>query len=116
MTQGKEFKVLADEIDQLLGIQRDKVTPKPKISTVADNRQKIIILYSRMPELKGTSAEKYLQSREIYSNQPIEQIRFCEKQPTHQGDYQAMWALATDSVVNYVTCTEPIWMGIGKRL
>ncbi|MDC9591927.1 primase-helicase zinc-binding domain-containing protein, partial [Xenorhabdus sp. XENO-10] len=25
LTQGKEFKVLADEIDQLLGIQRDKV-------------------------------------------------------------------------------------------
>ncbi|CDH00755.1 toprim domain-containing protein [Xenorhabdus bovienii] len=89
--------MLADEIDQLLGIQRDKVTPKPKVSTVADNRQKIITLYSRMPELKGTSAEKYLQSRGIYSNQPIEQIRFCKKQPTYQGDYQAMWALATDS-------------------
>ncbi|MDC9597337.1 DUF7146 domain-containing protein [Xenorhabdus anantnagensis] len=97
LTQGKEFKVLADEIDQLLGIQRDKVTPKPKTSTVADNRQKIITLYSRMPELKGTSAEKYLQSRGIYSNQPIEQIRFCKKQPTYQGDYQAMWALAIDS-------------------
>ncbi|MDE9571452.1 toprim domain-containing protein, partial [Xenorhabdus bovienii] len=26
-----------------------------------------------------------------------EQIRFCEKQPTYKGDYQAMWALATDS-------------------
>ncbi|MDE9447740.1 toprim domain-containing protein [Xenorhabdus bovienii] len=97
LTQGKEFKVLADEIDLLLGIQRDKVTPKPKTSTVADNRQKIITLYSRMPELKGTSAERYLQSRGIYSHQPIEQIRFCEKQPTYQGDYQAMWALATDS-------------------
>ncbi|MGJ0579375.1 DUF7146 domain-containing protein [Xenorhabdus bovienii] len=97
LTQGKEFKVLADEIDQLLGLHRDKVTPKPKVSTVADNRQKIITLYSRMPELKGTSAEKYLQSRGIYSNQPIEQIRFCKKQPTYQGDYQAMWALATDS-------------------
>ncbi|MCG3462809.1 toprim domain-containing protein [Xenorhabdus bovienii] len=97
LTQGKEFKVLADEIDQLLGIQRENVIPKPKVSTVADNRQKIITLYSRMPELKGTSAEKYLQSRGIYSNQPIEQIRFCKKQPTYQGDYQAMWALATDS-------------------
>ncbi|CDH21886.1 hypothetical protein XBKQ1_780009 [Xenorhabdus bovienii str. kraussei Quebec] len=63
----------------------------------SDNRQKIITLYSRMPELKGTSAEKYLQSRGIYSHHPIEQIRFCEKQSTYQGDYQAMWALATDS-------------------
>ncbi|MGJ0580737.1 DUF7146 domain-containing protein [Xenorhabdus bovienii] len=84
-------------MDLLLGIQRENVIPKPKVSTVADNRQKIITLYSRMPELKGTSAEKYLQSRGIYSNQPIEQIRFCKKQPTYQGDYQAMWALATDS-------------------
>ncbi|WP_275379062.1 DUF7146 domain-containing protein [Xenorhabdus bovienii] len=97
LTQKKEFKVLADEIDQLLGIQRDKVTSKPKTSTVADNRQKIITLYSRMPELKGTSAEKYLQNRGIYSHHPIEQIHFCEKQPTYKGDYQAMWALATDS-------------------
>ncbi|AOM42830.1 DNA primase [Xenorhabdus hominickii] len=97
LTQGKEFKVLADEIDQLLGIQREKVIPKPKVSTVADKRQKMIAHYSRMPELKGTSAEKYLQRRGIYSHHPIEQIRFCEKQPTYKGDYQAMWALATDA-------------------
>ncbi|WP_036422027.1 primase-helicase zinc-binding domain-containing protein, partial [Morganella morganii] len=99
-TQGKSFKQLADEIDQLLGNNREKEAPKPVSSNTRSDREKFISCYAQMPDLKDTSAAGYLQNRGIFTL-PAEHIRFCERQPTRKGmaviNYQAMWALATDS-------------------
>lgn len=99
-TQGKSFKDLADEVDQLLGNAREKEAPKSANSSMRAEREKFISCYALMPDLKNTSAAGYLQSRGIFTL-PAEHIRFCERQPTRKGmeviNFQAMWALATDS-------------------
>lgn len=105
LTQGKDFKTLAGEIEQLLGIQRDRkrhsyVTYQPKVDSTEGYRQRIIAHFSRMPPLKNTSAAQYLQNRGIFTL-PLEQVRFCANQPTRQEweviSYQAIWSLATDA-------------------
>lgn len=98
LTQGKDFKTLVDEIDQIIGHQREKVIPHRKDTTKADLRHKVSGCYAKLIDLKNTSAAIYLQNRGIYSL-PVENVRFCEKQPVanHSGHFQAVWALATDS-------------------
>ena len=56
----KEFKTLAREIDELLGntFKADKPVIRKK-STAVDR-------FKRLAELRGTQAEEYLKSREIY--------------------------------------------------
>lgn len=96
---GKSFKTLADELDNILGIARDKETIYPtKVDSAEDNRVRFVNAYSRMPNLKETSAAKYLQNRGIFTL-PMEQVRFCANQPIHgySGHFQAIWALATDA-------------------
>ncbi|MGM0935911.1 MAG: DUF7146 domain-containing protein [Pseudomonadota bacterium] len=100
-TQGKEFKTLADEVDQLLGNVRQKEVPKQPVNTTkADYQNKLIKCFAGMPDLKNTSAAQYLQERGIFSL-PAEHVRFCENQPVKTSSgvqhFQAMWAIATDS-------------------
>ncbi|MGX8948478.1 DUF7146 domain-containing protein [Providencia stuartii] len=100
-TQGKEFKTLADEVDQLLGNVRQKEVQKQPINTTkADYQNKLIKCFAGMPDLKNTSAALYLQERGVFSL-PVESVRFCENQPVKTPNgvqhFQAMWAIATDS-------------------
>ncbi|WP_321158136.1 toprim domain-containing protein [Providencia stuartii] len=100
-TQGKEFKTLADEVDQLLGNVRQKEAPKQPVNTTkADYQNKLIKCFAGMPDLKNTSAALYLQERGVFSL-PAEHVRFCENQPVKTSSgvqhFQAMWAIATDS-------------------
>ena len=84
----------------MLGNNREKEVLKPVSSNTRSDREKFISCYAQMPDLKDTSAAGYLQNRGIFTL-PAEHIRFCERQPTRKGmaviNYQAMWALATDS-------------------
>ncbi|MEX9908556.1 toprim domain-containing protein [Providencia rettgeri] len=100
-TQGKAFKTLADEVDQLLGNVRQKEAPKQPVNTAkADYQNKLIKCFAGMPDLKNTSAALYLQERGVFSL-PAESVRFCENQPIRLSGgvqhFQAMWAIATDS-------------------
>lgn len=106
-TQGKSFKVLADEVDILLGNHRENIVPKPqtKDTSIAGFRKRVIKCYSNLKSLKDTSGAKYLHNRGIYEL-PSEQVKFCDKQPVkhNPNSFQAIWALATDSKGNLVTC------------
>lgn len=96
---GKDFKTLADELDILLNNQREKSAPQqPKDNSVSNFRGRVVNCYSTLKPLRDTSAAKYLQNRGIFSL-PAEQVKFCSNQPIpkHTGEFQAIWALATDA-------------------
>lgn len=95
---GKSFKTLADELDGILGIDRDNNTTYPvKVDSAENKRVQFVSAYSRMPSLKNTSAAQYLQNRGVFTL-PTEQVRFCDNQPVsgYSETFQAIWALATD--------------------
>ncbi|WP_420497821.1 DUF7146 domain-containing protein [Xenorhabdus khoisanae] len=96
LTQGKEYKTLADEIDQLLGIQSDKRSVVKKETNITTFRNKVTACYANLPGLKGTSGEDYLRNRGIHTL-PADNVKYCPDQPVRNGKLQAIWALATDS-------------------
>lgn len=59
---GQDFKYLAKEVDRIIGNQFDSPTPVQKTNKAAEERIKFLSL----PQLKGTDAERYLNSRGIY--------------------------------------------------
>lgn len=99
-TQGKSFKVLADEVDRLLGNHRENIAPKPqtKDTSIAGFRERVIKCYPNLKVLKDSLAAQYLQNRGIYEL-PSEQVKFCDRQPVKHTPkiFQAIWALATDA-------------------
>ncbi|MBI6550145.1 toprim domain-containing protein [Xenorhabdus sp. VLS] len=96
LTQNKDFKTLADEIDAFLGIQSDKRSVVKKETNITAFRNKVTACYPNLLSLKGTPGESYLRNRGIHVL-PADNVRYCPDQPTHQGHLQAIWALATDS-------------------
>ncbi|PHM31314.1 DUF7146 domain-containing protein [Xenorhabdus innexi] len=96
LTQNKDYKTLADEIDRLLGIQSDKRSVVKKETTVSSFRSKVTACYAHLPQLKGTQGEAYLRNRGIHGL-PADNVRYCPEQPVRNGKLQAIWALATDS-------------------
>lgn len=101
LTQGKDIRMLMDEVDLIIGNQyQGEQTNTPKIlSSTSQQRSRVIDLFSRLSPLKGTDGEKYLQSRGIYEL-PSENIRYCASQKAANGQYQAIWSLATDDKSN----------------
>lgn len=93
---GKEFKVLAPEIDQLIG---NEYTPDGNymrpMSNVDATRNKVSRKFATLLPLRGTGANKYLQNRGI-SSLPNDHIRYCDHQRAAGGVYQAIYSLATD--------------------
>ncbi len=90
------FKVLAREIDQLIGNQYSN-KPKQEIpSDINIIRSKVISKFATLLSLKDTIASQYLSHRGIHVL-PTANIRFnpCEKTPL--GDKQAIWSIATDN-------------------
>ncbi len=101
LTQNKPFRVLADEIDLLLGNEYQKEEkPAPAQKTdIQKQREKVIRKYASLPSLRGTAAERYLQSRGI-NCLPLENVRYCDRQRAQGRAFQAMYALATDDKGN----------------
>ncbi len=94
---GKEFKVLAAEVDQLIGntFERSHIPADPVKSSIAQQRARVSHKYSKLSALRGTGADRYLKARGINSL-PVEQVRFCDSQRTFDGNFQSIYALATD--------------------
>ncbi|WP_446469358.1 DUF7146 domain-containing protein [Xenorhabdus stockiae] len=96
LTQGKDFKTLADEIDLLLGIQSDKRSTVKKETNITAFRNKVTACYANLSHLRGTQGEAYLRHRGIHVL-PTDNVKYCAEQPVRNGTLQAIWALATDS-------------------
>nr|WP_038251885.1 toprim domain-containing protein [Xenorhabdus nematophila] len=96
LTQGKNYKTLADEIDLLLGIQSDKRSTAKKETDITTFRNKVTACYPNLPSLKGTQGEAYLRSRGIHIL-PADNVKYCPDQPVRNGTLQAIWSLVTDA-------------------
>ena len=94
-TQGKPFGVLCREIDHLLGNDyQHRVVP---INTTASSlRQRVISKFSKLSELRGTSAANYLFNRGV-TRLPSDAVRFCDKERHNGRIYQSIFSLATDN-------------------
>lgn len=94
---GKEFKVLASEVDSLIGNEytSDRTTINPARTSLAQQREKVSRKFAKLTLLRGTGAEGYLKERGINAL-PVESIRYCDKQPVDGKNLQAIYALATD--------------------
>jgi len=93
LTQGKDFKTLAREIDQLIGnsYQRQQQTAQP----VQEYRSRVITKFSTILPLRDTPAQQYLSSRGIH-DLPATHVRFNPQEKTHEGTFQSIWSIATD--------------------
>ncbi|WP_244967906.1 DUF7146 domain-containing protein [Xenorhabdus budapestensis] len=96
LTQGKDYKTLADAIDLLLGIQSDKRSVVKKETNITKFRNKVTACYPNLSHLKGTQGEAYLRSRGIHVL-PADNVKYCPDQPVYQGKLQALWSLVTDA-------------------
>ncbi|EPT3111743.1 DUF7146 domain-containing protein [Klebsiella michiganensis] len=94
---GKEFKVLAAEVDQIIGNEytADRTRANPVRTTLAQQREKVSRKFAKLTPLRGTGADSYLKGRGINSL-PAESVRYCDKQPVDGKNLQAIYALATD--------------------
>ncbi|MBS9442260.1 DUF7146 domain-containing protein [Photorhabdus heterorhabditis] len=99
LTQKKDFKTQAKEVDEIIGntyaYQPESVQSSINKDDRSSFRDKVIGKYSTLVSLRGTSAESYLRNRGI-NCLPIEQIRYCHHQPVGTKAFQAMYSLATD--------------------
>lgn len=94
LTQSKSFSAISAEVDQLIGNNYQRINV-PANSSAARQRQRVISKFSKLLDLRGTSAAGYLLQRGI-SRLPAEGIRFCDRQRHAGRVYQALYALATD--------------------
>lgn len=94
LTQGKSFAVLCAEVDQLIGNNYQRVSI-PVNSSAAKQRQRVISKFSKLVDLRGTTAADYFRNRGI-TKLPTEAIRYCDRQRHAGRVYQALYSLATD--------------------
>jgi putative DNA primase/helicase len=65
---GKEFKVLASEIDRLIGNNTpDRTRVNPVRTSLAQQREKVSRKFAKLIPLRGTGADSYLKGRGINS-------------------------------------------------
>lgn len=96
LTQGKDFKTLAREVDQLIGNKYDGGNKNQQAPPeTRETRSKVITKYSTLPQLKETTAQRYLSSRGIFEL-PDHHIRFNPEEKTPFGIKQSIWSIATD--------------------
>lgn len=100
LTQGKNFKNLAAEIDKLLGITTSKSKLKTQDNRIFQLRTNIINNYANLVSLKETLASQYLQNRGIFIL-PKDNVKYCANQPVKGNKkLQAIWSLVTDAKGN----------------
>lgn len=114
LTQSKSFSAICAEVDQLIGNNYQRINV-PANSSAARQRQRVISKFSKLLDLRGTSAAGYLLQRGI-SRLPAEGIRFCDRQRHAGRVYQALYALATDEKLSFVTCTRRCWTATGRQI
>ncbi|EPT4022360.1 DUF7146 domain-containing protein [Enterobacter roggenkampii] len=94
LTQQKGFSAICAEVDQLVGNNYQRIDI-PVNSSAARQRQRVVSKFSKLVDLRGTSAAAYLHQRGI-SKLPAENIRFYDRQRHAGRVFQALYALATD--------------------
>lgn len=99
LTQGKDFKTLAREIDQLIGNNYDTNRQQPKPNDTQETRSKVISKFSVLHPVRETTAQQYLASRGIHEL-PANHVRFNPEEKTPWGNKQAVWSIATDDKGN----------------
>ncbi|MEN3259358.1 hypothetical protein AAH678_11420 [Sodalis endosymbiont of Spalangia cameroni] len=99
LTQGKDFKTLAREIDQLIGNSYDRTRQPSKPNGTQETRSKVISKFSTLHPLRETTAQQYLASRGIHEL-PSNHVRFNFDEKTPWGNKQAIWSIATDDKGN----------------
>ena len=95
---GKDFKTLAAEVDKLIGrvySPEDGYQAGGPSSGIASQRQRVSCKFASLTSLKGTGADRYLKLRGITSL-PQDNVRYCDRQRAAGGEYQSIYALATD--------------------
>ncbi|MFV8985325.1 DUF7146 domain-containing protein [Serratia fonticola] len=93
---GKDFKTLAAEVDKLIGrvFVPGETAPAPR-SGVESMRERVSRKFAKLTPLRGTGADAYLKKRGITSL-PMEYVRYCDSQRAAGGEFQSIYALATD--------------------
>ncbi|EHB3804655.1 DNA primase [Salmonella enterica subsp. enterica serovar Bonariensis] len=104
LTQQKNIAELYAEVDQIIGnTWEEKGNPPQKITkTVDQERAAVLHQFSRMPMLKDTPAQRYLNSRGIFTLPSSDASRYCASQVVSggKGRLQAIWSLVTDGKLN----------------
>lgn len=98
-TQGKDFKVLAKEVDGILGNTFNGEVKQKEESSSEKLRANVLNKFNKLKFLNDTLADEYLKNRGIQINN-IHNIRFCESDKTPSGQFSAIYAIATDSKGN----------------
>lgn len=93
LTQGKDFRTLARELDQLLG---NTYEPQGQaVRPVQEFRSRVITKFSSLTPLRTTPAQRYLNSRGI-NELPATHIRYNTTENHRDGAFQSIWSVATD--------------------
>lgn len=105
LTQKKTIAELYAEVDQIIGNVwegKETVPRQRQIKTVDQERAAVLRQFSRMPSLKDTPAQGYLNGRGIFTLPSAETSRYCASQPVSggRGRLQAIWSLVTDEKSN----------------
>lgn len=98
----KDFRTMADEIDQLIGnnYQAERPTEKQeKPEGKKKTREAVIRKFSELAQLRSTDAELYFNSRGI-NKLPSDWVKYSASEKTPHGPKQAIWSLATDDKAN----------------
>lgn len=98
ITQQKDFRTLAKEIDQLIGnsYTTSDFQPKKASNSINDLRNKVINKFESLEPLKGTQAEKYLNNRHIKLPINLCNIKYSPSEHMRNTELSAIYALATD--------------------
>lgn len=94
-TTNKEFKILAAEVDTLIGNEYKSEGQAPVKSDIAALRERVSGKFAKLIPLRGTGADGYLKNRGIMCL-PMDHVRYCDHQRAAGGKYQSIYALATD--------------------
>ena len=94
LTQGKDFRTLAKEIDRLIGNEYQH-QQQPTQSSIQDYRSRVITKFSTLLPIRETPAQKYLAGRGV-NELPATHIRYNHEDKTPEGTFSAIWSIATD--------------------
>lgn len=95
-TQGKDFKTLAREVDQIIGNQyRSEGFIKQEPPKVDQYRSRVSAKFSTLSSIRKTHAETYFSNRGL-SELPVSDVRFFEKEKIPEGVFDSIWAVAID--------------------
>lgn len=98
LTQGKDFKTLAPEVDRIIGNSYHD-DGKKELSDADKLRIRVIKKFNALPVIKDTDAEAYLKNRQI-TPVHIQNVKFCKKDQSGSGFYSAIYSIATDNSGN----------------